>query len=106
MQSNHEYGRYIEDLRKQIYSFELLLLDMKQRLAKAEQAMSSLEPKSGIKSHMDGSSLAGTNLPIAPFTLTTANPDAWRWPLEAEEYTRYGRQMIMPEVGLQGRRHS
>lgn len=24
------------------------------------------------------------------------------WPLEAEEYKRYGRQLIMPEVGLQG----
>lgn len=25
-----------------------------------------------------------------------------RWPLAAEEYRRYGRQMIMPEVGLHG----
>jgi adenylyltransferase/sulfurtransferase len=26
-----------------------------------------------------------------------------RWPLQAEEYRRYGRQMILPEIGLQGR---
>ncbi|KAI9833485.1 MAG: hypothetical protein M1819_003643 [Sarea resinae] len=26
----------------------------------------------------------------------------WRWPLRAEEYQRYGRQLILPEVGLQG----
>ena len=26
----------------------------------------------------------------------------WAWPLDAEEYQRYGRQMIMPEIGLQG----
>jgi hypothetical protein len=25
-----------------------------------------------------------------------------RWPLYGDEYTRYGRQMIMPEIGLQG----
>lgn len=25
-----------------------------------------------------------------------------RWPLASEEYQRYGRQLIMPEVGLQG----
>jgi adenylyltransferase/sulfurtransferase len=24
------------------------------------------------------------------------------WPLEKHEYKRYGRQLIMPEVGLQG----
>lgn len=28
-----------------------------------------------------------------------------RWPLEGEEYKRYGRQMIMPEVGLHGQLH-
>ena len=26
----------------------------------------------------------------------------WAWALDSEEYQRYGRQMIMPEVGLQG----
>ena len=26
----------------------------------------------------------------------------WNWPLDPEEYQRYGRQMIVPEVGLQG----
>ena len=25
-----------------------------------------------------------------------------RWPLPADDYKRYGRQMIMPEIGLQG----
>ncbi|KAK8206536.1 hypothetical protein M8818_004369 [Zalaria obscura] len=29
-------------------------------------------------------------------------PGDWKWPLRAEEYRRYGRQLIMPEVGLQG----
>lgn len=26
----------------------------------------------------------------------------WKWPLTAEEYKRYGRQVIVPEVGLKG----
>lgn len=26
----------------------------------------------------------------------------WRWLLEADEYQRYGRQLIMPEIGLHG----
>jgi adenylyltransferase/sulfurtransferase len=25
-----------------------------------------------------------------------------KWPLSAEEYKRYGRQMIVPQIGLQG----
>jgi len=25
-----------------------------------------------------------------------------RWPLKAEEYKRYGRQMIVPKIGIQG----
>ncbi|KAF2868606.1 hypothetical protein BDV95DRAFT_500065 [Massariosphaeria phaeospora] len=29
-------------------------------------------------------------------------PPGRRWPLDAVEYRRYGRQLIMPEVGLQG----
>lgn len=27
----------------------------------------------------------------------------WPWPLSAEDYRRYGRQMIVPQIGLQGR---
>lgn len=30
------------------------------------------------------------------------NNEPRRWPLEKGEYRRYGRQMIVPEVGLQG----
>ena len=29
-------------------------------------------------------------------------PSKWDWPLAADEYKRYGRQLILPEVGLQG----
>ena len=26
----------------------------------------------------------------------------WNWPMKREEYKRYGRQLIMPEVGIRG----
>lgn len=33
----------------------------------------------------------------------TTTPDSRNWPLSAEEYKRYGRQMIMPDIGLDGK---
>lgn len=30
------------------------------------------------------------------------NGSTWKWPLKAEEYDRYGRQLILPNVGIQG----
>jgi adenylyltransferase/sulfurtransferase len=26
----------------------------------------------------------------------------WKWPLQAEEYDRYGRQLILPSIGVEG----
>lgn len=28
--------------------------------------------------------------------------DGWKWPLRPEEYERYGRQLIIPSVGVEG----
>jgi len=30
------------------------------------------------------------------------DPVTKKWPLELEEYKRYGRQMIVPNIGIQG----
>ncbi|KAK7612171.1 hypothetical protein JOL62DRAFT_618437, partial [Phyllosticta paracitricarpa] len=35
--------------------------------------------------------------------LEQPQPQKKKWPLKADEYKRYGRQLIMPEIGLQGR---
>lgn len=32
----------------------------------------------------------------------TVAPAPPRWPLSLDEYERYGRQMILPEIGLEG----
>ncbi len=26
----------------------------------------------------------------------------WKWPLQAQEYERYSRQLVLPSVGIQG----
>ncbi|KAI1433626.1 adenylyltransferase [Xylaria sp. CBS 124048] len=33
---------------------------------------------------------------------SAAIPPGWKWPLREEEYTRYGRQLILPSVGIKG----
>lgn len=30
------------------------------------------------------------------------NEPNWKWPLSAEEYSRYSRQMMVPKFGIQG----
>ena len=34
--------------------------------------------------------------------VTTSLAAETKWPLDADEYRRYGRQMIIPEIGLEG----
>lgn len=31
-----------------------------------------------------------------------ARPGDWKWPLSAQEYDRYGRQLVLPNVGIHG----
>lgn len=75
-----ETGDDTDVLRSQIAGLESQLGDLKRRLLAAEKG-------AGGSSSTSKPAQAGK---------------AWKWPLEAEEYKRYGRQMIMPEVGLQG----
>lgn len=108
----------IDSLRKQIASCEATLQELRQQLAEAEhnheQQQKTWQQEQGTtdplehdmnyglpdefcseimhvldqagKFHPDSHSLAGQG----------------RWPLEQYEYKRYGRQLIMPEIGLQG----
>ncbi|KZF26767.1 hypothetical protein L228DRAFT_243281 [Xylona heveae TC161] len=40
--------------------------------------------------------------PTHPDSTDGLTPDGWTWPLAADEYKRYGRQMILPQIGLEG----
>ncbi|TVY22149.1 Adenylyltransferase and sulfurtransferase [Lachnellula hyalina] len=64
-------------LRAQIVATEQELSKLKEQLAKIEEKETSVN-----------------EIPVEPVTS--------KWPLSQEEYTRYGRQMIVPSIGIQG----
>lgn len=70
-----------QQLREQILKAEEELRNLREQLAQAEAQDQDQEAENGAAS-TDGS--------------------AWKWPLKAEEYDRYGRQLILPNVGIQG----
>ena len=84
--------RSIEELKFRIIEVESQLSNLRKELEKAE---SRKEVLSTTHSELAGDWSAGSSL--------VANASARKpWPMHADEYMRYGRQMIMPEIGLQG----
>ena len=79
-------------LRTQIESLESHLLELKKQLADAVQIAEVSNAKLGTQP----SNRSALGSPASDTYATSP------WPLDAGEYTRYGRQMITPEVGLQG----
>lgn len=57
---------------------------------------------SGNVSYEDAVSIRQESSPRGFASLAAHPPANSRWPLSGEEYKRYGRQMIMPEIGLHG----
>ena len=76
-----------EALRKQIQATETKLFSLKAQLAQVEAVP---VPTQKIE-----------NLSVVDGGLVTQNGER-KWPLLPEEYKRYGRQMIVPSVGIQG----
>lgn len=72
-----------EALKRQIATTEEELKRLKEQLA-------VIEPQSSIEEAVDG-------LELGAGPVTTG-----KWPLELDEYKRYGRQMIVPNIGIQG----
>ena len=70
-----------ETLRKQIAATEEELIRLKGQLAAVEER--------------EVQNLNSLSLQEDPVTR--------KWPLELEEYKRYGRQMIVPNIGIQGK---
>lgn len=108
----------IDALRKQIASCESTLEDLRQQLAEAEhnqqQQEKVLQQKPAL-SHdpLDHDMNFGVpdDFRSEVFAILEQGHAAGeaegtshgtRWPLDKHEYKRYGRQLIMPEIGLQG----
>lgn len=105
----------IDSLRQQITSCESQLQDLKRQLADAEyqkqQQQAQLRSERLVQPGADplahdfshGLHDAFRSEVLAVLSQSEeSTPPQKRWPLEASEYKRYGRQLIMPEVGLQG----
>ncbi|KAI6351549.1 Urmylation protein [Pyricularia grisea] len=78
-----EADKSAEELRAQIAECEATLQSLKEQLAAAEAAKTP--PYSG-STETDRGSISSS----------------WKWPLAEAEYDRYGRQLILPTVGIQG----
>jgi len=111
-------GTIIDSLRKQIASCETTLCDLRQQLVEAERICCEQEKvlhqkKStavdplyhdmdlGFQDNFrsEGCSILGQSDRISQQHVQN---EQTRWPLESHEYKRYGRQLIMPEIGLHG----
>lgn len=68
---------------------------LREQIAKAEEELRSLREQLAQAEACEQDQEAQT-------VAASANGSAWKWPLEAEEYDRYGRQLILPNVGIQG----
>ena len=83
------------------------------RIQALEEELSVLKRQLAIAEAVD---LSQASRPVSPSTAVSTDAELSveqpttakhgendsRWPLDADEYRRYGRQMIMPEIGLEG----
>lgn len=88
-----------EALRLQIQGLEDELIVLKRQLAKAEAVdVSQASQPIGLSTAVSIDAEISAEQP----TPGKDEESDWGWPLDADEYRRYGRQMIMPEIGLEG----
>ncbi|KAL1852273.1 Urmylation protein [Paecilomyces lecythidis] len=81
----------MEDLESTCASLRLQITETETRLAALKRQLDSAEKTLAQQ---------GTN--ENPSARPEEQQSSRRWPLFAEEYRRYGRQMIVPQIGLQG----
>lgn len=83
----------VEALRKQIVEAEKHLDDLRSQLQEAEQLTNVTHDTIPPQSNPAVPAASDTSTSLLP------NPDR---PLDLDEYKRYGRQMIVPSIGLEG----
>ncbi|KAI8958156.1 ThiF family protein [Daldinia sp. FL1419] len=78
-----------EQLRHKISQTEKELRDLRRQLEELESNSRNhnVDRRSGLTSESGN---------------PTSIPSEWKWPLSEEEYFRYGRQLILPTVGIKG----
>lgn len=92
----------INHLRQQVEATETQLRNLKDQLAQAERVreVESIHVAGFAQPWFDEAlSAVGYENGMQGKAVSNGVP---RWPLAKEEYKRYGRQMIMPQVGLDG----
>ncbi|PMD39531.1 molybdenum cofactor synthesis protein-like protein [Hyaloscypha variabilis F] len=67
---------------------------LRRQIAATEEELSRLREQLAVIENEEVQNLKGLSLEEGPVTR--------KWPLELEEYKRYGRQMIVPNIGIQG----
>jgi hypothetical protein len=97
----------VRSLRQQVESTETQLRNLKLQLQQAERQCESsrqLEQAwaGGYPQDWITETLAALSPEAQQHNAAQPKTTHGRWPLESEEYKRYGRQMILPEVGLHG----
>lgn len=107
----------IDALRQQIESHETALHDLRKQLAEAEHNQQQQEKVLRQKPKLSNDPLdhdmnfgVPDDFRSEVFAILEQDPpvsqdditEGKRWPLEPSEYKRYGRQLIMGEIGLQG----
>jgi adenylyltransferase and sulfurtransferase len=71
------------------------LIDTESLIARIQAQQREIE---SLKSQLAGQAAPSAASSRAAHESTTKRS----WPLQADEYRRYGRQMILPNIGLQG----
>lgn len=97
----------IHTLQKAILDHETELALLKSRLSRAESQGLLEDDAVAVRNGCtvtppDRTDLASDQIASGQ----DATRGIWSWPLSKEEYKRYGRQMIMPEIGLEGKPHN
>ncbi|CAI6339737.1 unnamed protein product [Periconia digitata] len=105
----------VESLKRQIASHESLLEDLRRQLAEAqfnqpppgaqESQEQTFQASDDPLAHDLSHGIAEDYMNEVFAALSRPQGDHSppnRWPLSQDEYKRYGRQLIMPEIGLQG----
>ncbi|KAI0013443.1 adenylyltransferase [Xylariaceae sp. FL0662B] len=67
-----------------------------------EQILQAEKELQGLRRQLDE---VEASRQISEPEVSRGTPAGWKWPLSEDEYARYGRQLILPTVGIKGQLH-